>query len=315
MCGENGRNKQQYSGGLWRMTRGNKINTRQVTGLFLIVTTCVILFWYLWSHPIALSGLMNVTPVDLVTINLLYVSSILTLSMNLSEIVRCADKRITAYESLLVTSYSSWANYLVPGQSGPGLRAIYLKAKHGVPISLVMTGTLLYLLWLVAISTCMVFYAAFASGQRSALFMTVAMLVAALVITIMLKVGSAQQIEERFAARIRIVVATGFFTLIQLVLIGVIYYVELTAIDSRISIAQTAGYAGIANLSLLVAITPGALGIREAFLAISQDIHNIPVETIAAASAVDRASYLVLLAELSIFIALSHAREQFRLGE
>ena len=53
---------------------------------------------------IALSGLMNVTPVDLVTINLLYVSSILTLSMNLSEIVRCADKRITAAESLILVT-------------------------------------------------------------------------------------------------------------------------------------------------------------------------------------------------------------------
>ncbi len=293
--------------------RGTQIH--KVTGVLVGAGACIILIWYIQSHTLAFSKLKNVSLIDVAIVNLLYVASILALAMNLNEVTRFAGKRIALYEALLVTIYSSWANYLIPCQSGPGFRAVYLKARHGVPVKVVMLGTFAYLLWLAAISTCMVLYASFTSGGRGALLVAVAILIVVSVTIARHKAGTAIQMKERFAAHIRLVVATGVLTLVQLFLIGVIYYVELTAIDTQISIAQTAGYAGIANLSLLVAITPGAIGIREAFLAISQGIHNIPVETIAAASAVDRASYLVLLAEMSIFIVLSHAKHQFRLGE
>lgn len=294
---------------------GSKINLRQVVSIFVVVATCAMLFLYIQSHPTALSGLKNVTPIDLITVNLLYIASILTLAVNLNEIIRRAGKRITTYESLLVTSYASWANYLIPGQSGPGLRAVYLKVKHGVPVRLVMIGTLVYLLWLVAISTFMVLYAAFGiRGWVVLLVMTILLIVASILI-FMLRADSFIQNKEGFAANIRLVVATGVWTLVQLILIGTIYYVELIAIDTRIGIVQAIGYAGVSNLSLLVAITPAAIGVREIFLAMSQGIHSISIETIAAASAVDRASYVVFLVELSLFIALSHAKDRFRLSE
>jgi len=41
-------------------------------------------------------------------------------------------KRMGLKENFMLTSYSSIANFFGPLQSGPGVRAVYLKAKHQV---------------------------------------------------------------------------------------------------------------------------------------------------------------------------------------
>lgn len=299
------------------MQSGNRtqLKVRRTTSLLLLVVAATILFWYLRSHPAAVSSLKNVTTSVLMTVNLLYIASTFTLVMIMNETVLFSSKKVSMYESFLVTCYSTCANYLIPGQSGPGVRALYLKTNHKVPVRVVLLGTLVYLLWVLALSTCMVLYVAASSRVKEALLVMAVLAFVVLVLLLLLRTCSAGPTKARLAAHSRLVSLVGVWTLLQLVVIAAIYYVELTAIDPRISISQTVGYSGVANLSLLVAITPGAIGIREAFLIISQNIHNIPTETIAAASALDRASYVLLLFELGIFIFFSHARNQFRLSE
>jgi uncharacterized membrane protein YbhN (UPF0104 family) len=57
-------------------------------------------------------------------------------------------------------------------------------------------------------------------------------------------------------------------------------------------------YTGAANFALFVALTPGAIGIREAFLLFTRHLHHISSANIVAANIIDRAIFIVVLGVL-----------------
>jgi uncharacterized membrane protein YbhN (UPF0104 family) len=102
-------------------------------------------------------------------------------------------------------------------------------------------------------------------------------------------------------------------TIIQIIIIVIIYSIELNAIDplANYSAMQIISYTGSANLSLFVSLTPGAIGFREAFLVISQSLHNIPLTSIVASGIIDRAIYVIFLAILFLFSSGLHLKNMF----
>ena len=73
------------------------------------------------------------------------------------------------------------------------------------------------------------------------------------------------------------------------------YYFELFHVDPSVGMAQTLVYAAAANLALFVSLTPGAIGFRESFLLLTEQLHRIPDNVVIAASIIDRAFYVVFL--------------------
>src|SRR3546814_18562946 len=67
------------------------------------------------------------------------------------------------------------------------------------------------------------------------------------------------------------------------------YFIELTHVDPSVTIWQTIVSTAAANLALFVSLTPGAIGFRESFLLLSQQLHGIPTDSIIGASFIDRA--------------------------
>ena len=102
-------------------------------------------------------------------------------------------------------------------------------------------------------------------------------------------------------------------TVIQIGIIVSIYSIELNAINplAHYSMTQIIAYTGSANLSLFVSLTPGAIGFREAFLALSQSLHDIPLTSIIASGIVDRAIYIVFLVLLFLLSSGLHLKNMF----
>jgi uncharacterized membrane protein YbhN (UPF0104 family) len=103
-------------------------------------------------------------------------------------------------------------------------------------------------------------------------------------------------------------------TLSQTILQILIYYSELRGIKSNASIGQATSYTGAANLSLFVGLTPGAIGIREAFLLFSQRLHHISSSNIVAASIIDRSVYLIFLGIVFLITISMHAKEKLKVS-
>jgi uncharacterized membrane protein YbhN (UPF0104 family) len=101
-------------------------------------------------------------------------------------------------------------------------------------------------------------------------------------------------------------------TVVQLGVWALIFYVELSAIHTGAKPTQAIAYGGAANFAVFVAMTPGAIGFREAFLTFSQQLHHINTSQILAASVIDRAIYVVFLGLLFVLVLAMHADRRFR---
>ena len=97
--------------------------------------------------------------------------------------------------------------------------------------------------------------------------------------------------------------ATVMQTIIQIA----IYSIELHNSNGsqHIGLNQVITYTGAANLALFVAITPGAIGIRESFLLSTERLHHISSNSIIVANIIDRSVYLIFLMALGVFLLMS----------
>lgn len=284
----------------------------KLIGVGIVLLSVCVFFWFSYLHPEIVHSLKQTTGLTIVAIIAMYAGSIFALAFILAAMTWFFGKRLPISEYILLTAYSSLANFFGPGQSGPGVRAAYLKVKYGIDFKNFLFATLIYFSWLVSISGAMLIGPIFPWW-----LIIICMMVAASVGTLVI-VRLAVQNRVAFVPLeckprlMRMVLMTGIGTALQLAFITAAYFVELHAIDTTITLSQAISFTGAANFSLFVSITPGAIGIREVFLLFTQGVHGVSVETIATASALDRAAYLVVLALLGLLVLLTHAGQRFR---
>lgn len=291
------------------MNRILAILKRPGVKLAIIVTivglTIAAFTYYLVTNPEVLPLVLGLHPAALLLIAIAYAGTILANAFVLSASLRMIGKSVSFSENVSLTGYSSVVNFFGPLQSGPGFRAAYLKQRHGVGI-----GKFFY--------TTLVFYGFFA--LFNATIIAIALLVRApsgfaipLVFTGVLAVVAVCLGAYKYIPRIRTAVRAIKLTSVHFWLIGLgalalslcttaAYFVELLHVDPTVNILQAAIYAAAANLALFVSLTPGAIGFRESFLLLTQQLHQIPSDVVLAASIIDRAFYVLFL--LVLFLCL-----------
>jgi uncharacterized membrane protein YbhN (UPF0104 family) len=219
--------------------------------------------------------------------------------------IRICNVSIPARENILLNAYSTIVNFFLPGQGGPAVRGAYLYKKHKLKIRLYILVTLIYYLIYGTINSFLVF-------TTSSLWWLLIILVVALPI---ISIYGGRKYITKFKIKkeeLDVSPINLFYlslaTIFQILIIMAINFLELHSVNSGISIKQILVYSGVANLSIFVALTPGAIGIREGFLIFSQKLHHISVVNIISASIIDRAIFLIVLALLLIYVIASHAK-------
>ena len=213
-------------------------------------------------------------------------------------------------ENLLLTIYSTLANFFLPLQSGPGVRAAYLKKRHRVPVSSYIMASLVYFAIYAIISAGFLFIA-----SRYWWLSIISVIAAAMVSLLVLRLA-----QTRFQKRsIKIRLDLNHIKLLrlfsvtcgQLITQALIYGIEIHSLNVSSSLARVISYTGAANFSLFVSLTPGAIGFREAFLEFSRQLHHFSTATILAANVVDRSVFIVFLGILFMVMLVTHARQRF----
>jgi uncharacterized membrane protein YbhN (UPF0104 family) len=283
---------------------------KQAVAIGLVGVTIGV-FLYTWhAHPELLRQLKNIQSGYVVMVVFLYGLMIALLVGIYDTTLRLCGSRLGLREQTLLTMYSSIVNFFGPLQSGPGVRTVYLKKRHGVSIKKYAAATVLYYLLFAGISGLFLL-----SGIRP-LWHAVAFGVGALFLgAAALWFGRVRLWRYAFVKNFSpaLVARLAVLTAAQVVLVSCIYFTELHAVHASASYAQTAVYAGAANFSLFVSLTPGALGIREAFLLFSRRLHHIPSGTILSANLIDRSVYIVFLGVLFLLVLGLHAQDRFKL--
>jgi uncharacterized membrane protein YbhN (UPF0104 family) len=281
-------------------------------GILGVIGTGFAFFWFAHKHPEVVGNLKQTTTLTLFMIVLMHFGSICSIAFILQVMLRLNGKYLSSSEYFLLTAYSSLVNFFGLGQSGPGVRAVYLKVKHGIPFNQFLFGTLIYFAWLILLSAAMLF-APKIPWWLTCVYIAIAATAYAFVIWLAAGPTKFSLVPRECKPRLfRMVLMTGIGTAVQIAFLTAAYFIELCAVDSEVTLNQAISFTGAANFSLFVSITPGAIGIREAFLFFSQDIHGVSAETIATASALDRAVYLVVLALLGLLVLFTHAGQRFR---
>ncbi len=270
---------------------------RKNIGYTLFVLFSLSFVFYIKNNPGALEPLSNINILVLCLILLLY---ILFLSSNLmltKATVQYFKKEISFYETGLLTAYSTLVNFFGPLQSGPGYRAVYLKAKHGIKIKDYSLVSVVYYVAFGVLSLIMLF-----SSKPIILLLSSLGVVACLII--------ARTKGSVFGYSYNIINKIFFITASQLALVTIIYYIEIGVVGPSPSVVSVITYTGSANLALFVAFTPGAIGIRESFILLSQSLHKIPSEQVIAASVLDRSIYFLFLLGLFVLSSSLHFKQK-----
>jgi uncharacterized membrane protein YbhN (UPF0104 family) len=246
----------------------------------------------------------------LITIVLLYGLWFMAYALVTRGSLHLYSKRMGLQENFLFNAYSNLINFFGPGQSGPIFRGAYLKKKHDLGVKPYMFTLLLYYAFYGVISVAFMFI-----GTQP-LWLTAILLVlaAAGCVVILRWYKKKSKLTSQPLLNVRTLGWIGLATAAQLIIQAVIFGVELRNVNAGASIGQVLAYTGVANMALFVALTPGAIGIREAFLAFSQQLHHIDTSTIVAANVVDRASYLVFLGVLFVLVLSLHARDKLSIA-
>lgn len=289
-----------------------RAKARLVLGPIIILTTIGVFAFYLARHTYLLHELSRTklsTVGALLVLNAVAFSSLILL---LHASLRVAGKRMSAQENFLLSAYSSLINFFGPGQSGPAVRAAYLKKRHQVRLRDYTLATLVYY-------GCYAVVSALLLCVRSApWWLTILALIGAGGLSVLIIKKFAGRAGKHGEGAGLTGAAMGWIlaaTLLQAAAQIAMYFVELHSINRHISLGQVVTYTGAANFSLFVALTPGAIGIRESFLVFSEHLHHVSSATIVAANVLDRAMYILFLGALFVLVLALHANDRLHIKQ
>lgn len=269
---------------------------RRPLGIVIVVASLLFLVWYVTTHPSVITALVHTNPIILLGLLVFYVLNVTAVFFINFFTVRICRKKLGIKEGALLTIYSTVINFFGPLQSGPGVRAVYLKTRIGLRIRDYTLATLFY-------------YFSYAAINVSLLFIT-----SWWILTVVGFVASIAGIVIgtkllHFGDKAWDILAIYITALLQTVVITVIYYMELHAVGTAVSVGQALVYTASANLSLFVSLTPGGIGIRESFILFASSLHHIPLSAIISAGVLDRAFYVVFLVGLFIVGSVLHVKD------
>ena len=121
-----------------------KKHLKPILASLIVTVTFILLIRYLMAHPDYIDELKHIGGGWVVLILLLNTAALAMLAGASAVLIQMTGKHIAPKENFLLTMYSSIANFLGPLQSGPGVRAAYLKTKHQVSLRAYFLVTLLY---------------------------------------------------------------------------------------------------------------------------------------------------------------------------
>lgn len=268
----------------------------------LVVTTGAFIH-YFSTHPDQFRQLGQLSPLLLAGLLGLYACFLLSMVYILYAQMAAVKVRIPWLENFTLTSYSTIVNFFGPLQSGPGVRLVYLKQKHGVSVKKFMFGTFLYYGFFALFSGILV------SFRALPWWLTVPFLagIAGLSFIVIKKKGSQANLGHIDPSAI---VNLALATFVQVMIVTTLYFTELHSINPDITFGQAMTYTGAANFALFVSLTPGAIGFRESFLLFTQKLHGIDPSQVLSASLIDRATNVTFLGLLFLITLALHAKER-----
>lgn len=296
-----------------------------------ILTTVVLILFgaYLYNNPQIISQLALVNWIYIVIIMFIYLFVFFLEGIFVLISLKIFNKEILIKESFFLSIVSRIGNYLLPMRAGAIFRATYLKKKYNFEYTKFLSTLYGYYIIFfllnsfIGVSVLIIRYLDIKVLSIS-LLLFFSSIILAMLFLIFVRVSWSKYIKsdrgliskilsmiDKFVKGWTLIVRDKrHFLMLLLIALGnillniLIVYIEFISVGKTIDFVGVVIYTCISGLSLLISITPGSLGIREAaFLITSQSI-GITENEVMQLAFLDRGIMFVLLFMLLISILI-----------
>lgn len=267
--------------------------------------------YILWTHREDLSVLSNLSPKETLLLGAAILLGWYANSVQMRVLWRTDGLNVGAFESFVVVAATVFGNYL-PARAGTAVRFHYLKKVHGY--GLLQSGGLAAVRTLVVVTVAglvggLVCLWLLMLGRAVAGVLILFFAVLSIVAVVLLIVGppvikfqgrvgrwyrelteTFRQVQSGRTAS----VSVGLLTLVHLACLACRFYVSYAILGQTLLPAAAFLLAAVSVLSTFLAVTPGALGVREGLIGYVAVAIGTLFEEGLLAAAVDRAAMLVM---------------------
>lgn len=313
------------------------MNVRKSVSLATLVICVYFLVNYIMRHLSDFRGLSEVSASYVFLIGALWVVILAVNGLFLKALTVDFGINLSIHESFSLSVITTFGNIFLPMRGGAGFRAVYLKSRYDFDYSFFLSSLAgNYLIVFNATSIVALIGMAVLYVCRGEInYPAVCAFAAFFVLTswaILFPPASLNWIPFKWAREPLNRLLSGWLrirnsrktvsnllglTFLYLFLASLTTWLEFTAFHMKdasgnaIGFFQSSIYTAVAVLSLLVSITPSALGIREGLLMVSSQFLGISPSQALAVSLLDRTISSVVLALLACY-AFIHIKKQLR---
>ena len=282
---------------------------KPLISILIILTTITAAVYYLVNHKNLITNLTKISPLLILLVLILYIFMLFVLVIVFQFTVRLLNIRLNIKDNILLNCYSVFMNFFIPGQTGPIYRGYYLKTKHKVKAIDFTLATAIYFAIYVIISILFILF-----GSQSILLAFLASIIFIIAILFSVKIYLNKE-NAKLNISLKNISLLALITIIQLLLQTLIYLIELHSVDKTVSLRNALTYSGSAAVTIFVSLTPGAIGIREAFLILTRHLSHLSNSSIVLANIIDRSVFLIYLLLIGIFILVFHINKRINFND
>jgi uncharacterized membrane protein YbhN (UPF0104 family) len=310
-----------------------RIAARIATGLVVLLFA-----FYAINNREALSGLLAVSWTTLVLVAVGRLLIFFSNGMFIKWTAEAFTRRLSMGEGIYVGILSAVGNFFGPLLGGASIRAVYLRRVHNLPYTKFTSTLMVYYVILFAINFALALIGLLALGEAPPLLIAVfggglLLLFASVSVRLPQRIRSDNPRRSGLTARIvryLIDIEEGWrrmlampqllVKLVGLAAISIagqllIAVVSFSSIGADIAWSALAVYVAIVTISLLVSVTPGALGVREAMLLLVSETLRVTDNEIIQVAVIDRGVTFALLFGLFLTTRSSRLRVRLSAGE
>ena len=297
--------------------------------VFLTVAVILLFGLYIYRNPEIVISLKDLQPIYIGLIAIISLIIFFLEGLFVKVTLKAFKKVITVKESFYISTISRIGNYLLPMRAGAIFRATYLKNKYNFEYSKFLStlyGYYIILFLLYAVMGIFSLSVKWIVGGKSYLVLLlffIALFVAMLIL-MFLRIPFEKLSKNSKNLWSKVVIffdkfMKGWDTIVKnkkllkqliIIIVGhitfstVVVFVEFVALGIEVDILNLILYSALSGVSLLLSLTPGSLGIREAVFLISSSSIGLVREQILQLAIIDRGIMFILLIVMMIFVSL-----------
>jgi uncharacterized protein (TIRG00374 family) len=261
-----------------------------ITGAILILIISYLIY-YIKNNLQNFKQLTLTNPLYLIPLIIIFFIFIYSNGIILKTLMEPFKIKLKSNEAFGLAIITNFYNLITPFRGGAAARAVYLKRKHDFPyVYFLATLSAIYLL-IFLVSSITGILSMLTLQEKSTTILLVLSIFTIFLLSIIIFSPKIKESNNKWLSRFikvingwhliknnkKIITITILISLIQVFLTALNNLIAYQIFGIQITLAKALFIASIANLSIIIAITPGNLGIGDAINVFTANIIGIPL--------------------------------------